>query len=309
MSDLNHAITINLKGDLVRQSAAIGRQWSGLSRGVVNQAGVMRRAVGGLGRGLDALGNRWSALAAGAAGAGTVTGVVRLDARLTRLGTQAQITGQQVDALRDQIFEVAQMSDVRVDPSQLLDAVEAIVEKTGDVSFATSNLRGLGLAIQASGARGRDIGALVSEFKKLGLTLSDQVIANLDTLVRQGKEGAFTVENLATMGERAVSAFSALGYSGDEAVQGMGALLQVARMGTGSAEQATTAFEGMLRTIVAKGKDLQRAGISVFDPEKLKQGVEEFRPMPEIVADIIRKAEGRASVLQPLFGDEGYRAI
>ncbi|MEJ1358350.1 MAG: hypothetical protein RPU91_07705 [Candidatus Sedimenticola sp. (ex Thyasira tokunagai)] len=308
-NDLRTAVTIDLQGNLERKAARYEKAMGRFSKGGQRHMRRLSKTAAATGRMLDRAGNRYTALLTGAAGAGAMRMLVGLETRFTRLGIQANKGADEMNALKREIYDVASAPDVRIDPGQLTSAVEQIVEKTGDLKFARDNLRNIALAIQAAGAEGASIGAIVSEFKKLGLTTEQDVLTALDTLVTQGKAGAFTLQHLANQGERAVSAFSAMGYEGQEAVQAMGALLQMSRMGTGSAEMATSAYENMLKVIIEKGKELQSAGINIFDPEKLKAGVEEFRPMPGIIKEIMAKSKGRASVLSPLFGGEGYRAI
>ncbi len=310
MAEMRASVVVDLVGNLQRRAAKYTQALGSFSQRGQRYLAGLRRSAKALGGGLDRLGNRYTALITGAAGIGTVKFLVGLEQRFVRLGIQAKKSGEEINALKRRIFEVSQAPDVRIDPGQLTSAIETIVEKTGDFDFATDNMRNLALAIQAAGARGQDIGALVSEFKKLGIEGERGVLMALDTLVSQGKAGAFTLQHLAAQGERAVSAFGAMGYQGQEAVQAMGALLQVSRMGTGSAEQAATAYENLLKTIVSKGKELHKVdGITIFDEEQLAKGVEAFRPMPEILKDILTMAEGRATVLEKVFGSEASRSI
>ncbi|MEE9357466.1 phage tail tape measure protein [Candidatus Vondammii sp. HM_W22] len=308
-NDLRTSVTIDLQGNLERKAARYEKAMGRFSKCGQRHMRRLSKSVAATGRMLDRAGNRYTALLTGAAGAGAMRMLVGLETRFTRLGIQANKGKEEMDALKREIYDVASAPDIRIDPGQLTSAIEQIVEKIGDLDFARENLRNIALAIQASGAEGASIGAIVAEFKKLGLTVDKEVLTALDTLVTQGKAGAFTLQHLANQGERAVSAFSAMGYEGQEAVQAMGALLQMSRMGTGSAEMATSAYENMLKVIIEKGKELQAAGIEVFDPEKLKAGVEEFRPMPGIIKEIMVKSKGRATILSSLFGSEGYRAI
>jgi hypothetical protein len=89
----------------------------------------------------------------------------------------------------------------------------------------------------------------------------------------------------------------------------MGAALQVIRMGTGSAEQAATAFERILAELqdTQKLKMLQAGGIQVFDPHQ--PGAEVLRPINEILLDILRRTGGRRTLLGQVFGDESIRAF
>lgn len=79
---------------------------------------------------------------------------------------------------------------VYLDPAQILSAVEQIVEKTGDLDYATASLKTRGYVIQATGAEGVHVGALISEFKKLGIEGEAGILQAMDTLVTQGKAGA-----------------------------------------------------------------------------------------------------------------------
>lgn len=309
MSELRTSILIDLAGNLERKAQTYSRSLNRFSGKGRQSLGRLNSAAAATGKAFDRLGNRYVALATGAAGVGSAKMLVELERRFTRLGIQANASNEDMERLKSLIYDTASAPDIRIDPSQLTSAIEKIVEKTGDLEFAKNNIRNIGLAIQAAGAHGADIGAIVSEFKKLGITTEQDVLIALDTLVSQGKAGAFTLQNLATQGERAVSSFTAMGYEGQGAVQAMGALLQVSRMGTSGPEAAATAYENMLKTIIEKSNELQAAGISVFDSEKLKEGVEAFKPMPGILKEIIQKSGGRATLLSKLFGAEGFRAI
>lgn len=311
MTDLNKQIALELTGNIVEQSRRFGRQVRGFSNSARNSLGKLQPAFRSLSRGLDTIGNRYTGIITGFASGATLRSLTKLEERFTRLGIQAKISEEAVTALREEIFNVALAADVRVDPAQLTAAIEKIVEKTGDLDFARSNLENLGRAIQATGALGQDIGALTSELKKFGLTTQEDVLKALDTLTIQGKEGAFTLQNFATQGERVVSAYASIGRTGPEAVREVGALAQVARQATGSSEMAATAVEAMLRALtdLQKVKALEGAGIQVFDAEALSQGVKQMRSVPSILKDIIAALNADAGKLNEFFGDEGVRAV
>jgi hypothetical protein len=94
-------------------------------------------------------------------------------------------------------------------------------------------------------------------------------------------------------------------------IREMGAVLQVIRQGTGSSEMAATAFEALIRTLMdaKKAKVLESGGIKIFDPEALKQGEEVMRPLNEIMTEIVKKSNGRSSILSQIFDAEAMRAF
>jgi hypothetical protein len=310
--DIKQAVTVDLAGNLPQQSRVYEKALERMGQRGAQHLSGMARMSQIAGRGLDKLGNRYTGLISGATVALAVKQVGDLSERYTRLGINAGLGADKVDKLKQQVFEVSQAPDIRVDPSQMISAIEDIVEKTGDLDFAQNNIRNIGLAIQATGADGASVGAMLAEFQKQGITAPGEVLKVIDSLNEQGKAGAFTLKDLANLGPRVVSAYNATGRSGVQAMKEMGAALQVIRMGTGSSEMAATAFEATLRAMadpkkIKALKDL--GGISVFDPEKLKEGKEQLRPINELMVEIVKASGGKQTNLSAVFDAEALRAF
>lgn len=307
MANFRHSLILDMAGNIARRSRQYGRSLERFSQRGQRSLHALNRAGTVAGRGIDRLGNRYVALATGAAGVGAIRSVGRLERRFTRLGIQANKSAEDMDRLKKRIFEVANAPTIRIDPGELTGGIEAIVEKTGDLKFAQENIENIGHAIQATGATGANIGALISEFRKFGLTTREEVLAALNLLVVQGKAGAFTIANLAGQGERLASAFAATGRTGMDAVRQMGALAQVARKGTGSSEQAATALEAVLRTLqdADKIKLLTARGIRIVDPEDPRR----LRDIAKIYEDIVRATAGNPKALSQVFDGESMRAF
>lgn len=311
MSELRSSIVIDLTGNLQRRAKQYERSIQSFSRGSERSLRRLSLAGGAIGRSIDRIGNRYTALLAGVAGIGAAQQVIGLEERLTRLGITADISDEKIKRLKEDIFATAQAPDIRVDPSEILSAVEDIIEKTGDLDFALKNLRNIGLTIGATGAAGGDIGAVMAEIEKQGVKDPAKVLRIMDTLNLQGKAGAFTLQNLARLGPRVITAYTSTGRSGVKAMQELGAALQVVRMGTGNAEQAATAFEAVVRTMTdpVKLRKLQAGGIQVFEPEALKEGKEILRPINQLMTEIIQKTGAKKSVLGTIFDAESIRAF
>ncbi|PLX49114.1 MAG: tail tape measure protein [Desulfobulbaceae bacterium] len=308
MSDLRTRILVDMAGNLEqraqRYSGAIDRFGKKGRRSMA----MLRRGTETASRGLDQLGNRYTALLTGAAGFGTARMVMNLEDRFVRLGIQAKASAEKIDHLKEKIYKTARASEIRLDPGEITGAIEEIVEKTGDLEFAEKNIRNIGLAISATGATGKDIGGIMAEFQKMGMVDPTQVLEALDILNVQGKEGAFTLQNLAALGPRVVAAYASSGRGGIQAIREMGAALQVIRQGTGSSEMAATAFEAVMRTMsdAKKIKLLEdKLGLDVWaDKEK-----EVLRPINELMVEIIQAAKGRQTVLSRVFDAEAIRAF
>ncbi|AMK09653.1 tail tape measure protein [Pseudodesulfovibrio indicus] len=304
MSNMRTSVILDLAGNLQGKAKSYSSALGNLASRGSRSLDMLRRSTAAAGRGLDALGNRYTALVTGAAGLGTARMLIGTQTRFTRLGIQASIAEKQVEQLKQQIYEVAQAPIIRVDPGQITSAIEQIVELTGDLKFAEDNIRNIGVAISATGAAGQDVGALLAEFQKMDIKSPDQVLEALDILNAQGKMGAFTLQNLAALGPRVITAYTAAGRGGTGALREMGAALQMIRMGTGSSEMAATAFEATMRTLSdpAKLKRLKNAGIDAW-----KEGM--LRPINEIMAEIITKTGGDTVKLGRIFDAEAVRAF
>lgn len=311
MSEMKASVALNLTGNFEQRAKRYGRAVGQFSRTSEQSLGRVRRSAQMVGRGLDRMGNRYTALITGAAGIGTLRALTRMEERFTRLGIQANKSEEEMEGLRRKIFETARAPNIRVDPSQITSAIESIVEKTGDLEFAQENIRNIALAISATGAAGENIGQIMAEFQKINIRAPDEVLRTLDTLNEQGKQGAFTLQDLAALGPRVINAYTATGRTGSEAIREMGATLQVLMQGIGEASNTATAFEALLRTLqnADKIKILQSGGIQVFDPDELEQGRQVLRPINKLLAEIVKKTDGRATVLSKVFDGEAMRAF
>lgn len=310
MNELQTSLVLDLKGNLQQRARRWGRSITQFSRDGARDLTRFERVASRATRGLDGLANRWTGLLSGAAAMATVRQVGNFNDRLLRLGIDAGVADDKLGSLKQQILDTANAGNVRVDPGQILDAIDAIVEKTGDLTFAQDNIRNIGVAIQATGAEGQAIGEILAEFQKMDIKAPDQVLRAIDILNVQGKEGAFTLKNLAALGPRVITAYTAAGRGGVDSLREMGAALQMIRQGTGSSEMAATAFEATMRTFTdpKKIKDLKTlAGIDVY--EHLANGEKVLKPINQLMAEIVRTAGGDISKIGSIFDAEAVRAF
>ncbi|MCP3941447.1 MAG: phage tail tape measure protein [Desulfobacteraceae bacterium] len=294
-----------------QRSSRTMRTWSKSIRKSTGDLKKQRQAVDLMNKGLDGVSNRYTGLV-GTVGAGmTIRNVGNAQERLERLGIQAGLSSEKMKQLKKDIYATALQEDIRVDPKEILAGIESIVEKTGNLAFAEKNMRNIGLAIQATGANGTNIGEIFGEFEKTGIRGPEKVIEALDILNVQGKAGAFTLQNLASLGPRVITAYTATGRSGTTALREMGAALQIIRMGTGSSEQAATAFEAVIRSLTdpVKIKKLEKMGLELFDPEKLAEGKRVLRPINELIKEIIQTADADTVVLGEVFDSEAMKSF
>lgn len=306
-------IVINLAGNLANKARQYGQSMSQFAANNQRSMNMLKMSTAAAGRGIDSLGNRYVALGTAMVGGAAVRGYAELDRRISRIAIAADISRDKAKELKDEINAVSNTKGIRIDPSEATAAVEEILTKTGDLEYAINNLPNIAAVIQATGAGGLEVGGIFTEFKKLAIDSSEAAMRAIDTLNMQGKQGAFTLANMAKEGPKIFAAYAATGREGAGAVTELGAALQIIRQGVGSDAEAVTAFESIIRDItrpetVKKLKQL--GGIEVFDPEKLKQGKEVMRSLPVLIEEIVTKSGGLSSKLSMLnLTDEAKRAL
>lgn len=255
-------------------------------------------------------GAKVGALAAAAGGAVAVRRLGTLEERLERLGIEAGKTSSEMNALRDVVNDISNDSKIRIDPGELLGALEQIQEKTGDLDFGMAVKREMAIAIQATGQAGPVIGELVaSMFNNLGIRSPEEIREALDILTVQGRRGQFTIPNLATLGPRIFASFGAFDRGGTKGVAEIGALTQLVRQGTGSAEQATTAVEAILRTFLDAEKIKKIDTVGRAHGFRATDADGRVRSPVELLKDLIRSAQGDPVRLSKLFDSEAMRGV
>lgn len=310
MSDkLKYALILDLKGNFARMTASAQKAMNRFAQ--TGEAGLKRmaKAMPAVGSALDKLGNRYTALISGGTMYAAVKSAAAMETRLTRLGITADKSNEEMRKLNEEIYKIAQNRSINVSADSIISGMEQIVAKTGDFDAAAENIKNLGLVISATGASGEDAGAMIADLiEKFGIKTPKELLETLDLLASQGKAGSFELKDLATQGNRVMSAYAGIGRTGKTATTELGTLMQIIRKGVGSSEQAATALEAYMRALndVQTRERLKNSGISLFeadDPKKMRSAV-------EIMKDVIAKANGDISKIGQVFiSSEAMRAF
>lgn len=242
------------------------------------------------GRTLSALGG----LGAGYGIAQTAKSVLELRDSVQGIAAVAGMAQDQIGGLRTQIISTSLATNQF--GTDLSEALNAFVAKTGDIETGRKNLELYGKTATATRASVADLANIGADLQKLGIT-GDQSKA-LAILAKQSDVGAVELRDLVSQGPRLLSAFQGAGLHGEQGLRRGGALAQVFQQGTGNVERTSTAVESTFRDIAMRRDMLQQSGIQV-----------DGRDRTEVLQDIIRKAKGNEFVLRRIFGDEAYRGV
>lgn len=159
MSKLTASIILQLKDGFsqgIKGAGAAAQQFSGTAMAAVDK---VDKAFSGVATKLGALG---VSLSMGAA----ANQIINIDEQLTRMGMTADASAEQVNRLKQKIFEAAQDPNIKIDTSKIISALDVVMTKTGNLDYVEDNIRNIAVALQASGAAGEEMGDVFSEFQK-----------------------------------------------------------------------------------------------------------------------------------------------
>ncbi|HBV9686023.1 TPA: phage tail protein [Klebsiella variicola] len=289
---LTTEILINLAGNLTAKARQYGANMSEFARTNQRAMSVVKATTAAAGRGLDALGNRYTTMIAGFAGGAMLRDFAATDRRITRMGLAAEKTKKEMADMFSGIQDAA--IKFRVDDSELTGAIEKVGTVTGDIDFGNRNREIIAPSLAASGSDGESIGALFAQFQKFNVSDEKDTLKAMDTLNQLGKEGAFELKDIAERGVKAFSMYAAAGATGVKAIKDVGVALESAVDATGDTTTASTAVENLIRDLQLPKvvKELRRNGINVFG----KDG--KMRSLPTLMEEIAKKSGNKGAETQ-----------
>lgn len=289
---LTTEILINLAGNLTAKARQYGANMSEFARRNERAMNVVKATTAAAGRGLDALGNRYTTLIAGFAGGAMLRDFAATDRRITRMGLAAEKTKKEMSEMFSGMQDAA--IKFRVDDSEVVSAIEKVGTVTGDIDYGFKNRNIMAASLAASGSEGESIGGLFSQFTKFNLTDEKQTLQAMDTLNQLGKEGAFELKDIAERGVKAFSMYAAAGGTGVRGVKDVGVALESAVDATGDTTTASTAVENLIRDLQIPKvvKTLRQNGINVFG----KDGA--MRSLPTLMQEIAKKSGNKGAEKQ-----------
>ncbi|MEK2041132.1 phage tail tape measure protein [Vibrio parahaemolyticus] len=296
-------IVLNLAGNLEAKARQYGNSMSDFARRNQKAMTLVRTSTAAAGRGIDSLGNRYVGMATAFATGATVRNVAAFEAQMTRIGTNAKLTDDQVKNLTKSVEDLSVKSDIRIDANQLAEGVDVLLGKTGDFQFVSDNLENMGLFMQAFGADAQSTGALFAQFKEKGIRDADAVMNTIDDLYGQFAIGSVSVKDLAGISEQLFATYQG---EGQMAISQMSALVQLFAKAKGNANESLTSIQAVFATFTDKQKIqfLNRQGIEVF-----KQGTKELREPVELLLEVLDAAKNDPLKLGDVFDQTSLQGL
>ena len=298
MADLKASVLLSLKDGFsggIKNAGAATKQFASTAMSAVDK---VDKAFSGVASKLGALG---VSLSLGAAS----NQIIDLDARLTRMGMTADASAEQVNRLKQKIFEAAQDPNIKMDPSKIVDALDVVMTKTGSLEYVEANIKNIAVALQASGAAGEEMGDVFSEFQKKGFS-AGEISKLMDDLVKQGDQGEYTFQKFAKTGKAVLSSYSTIGNTVED-VKKLNAVMQVLTAGTPSEDIAATA----LNSIISELSDPKKQELLGIIGVRVRDTAGNFRDLADIMQDILAVAEKEKKLdfLTEVFGVTSMSAV
>ncbi|MBA1446927.1 MAG: phage tail tape measure protein [Chromatiales bacterium] len=270
-NDLRTSIVIDLTGNLERRAVRYGRSIERMSQRGERHLNRMSRAAATTGRVLDRMGNRYTAMIAGA-GAGLLAKraldqSADLDKQLIRL---AQTAGRNIRLTRDlrkTFFEMARDSGQSVE--DLLSGYNNLIQAGQTWEEALATIAAINPAIAVTGANAQVLASgltVAAEAFNFDLSKPEMAVDLLDKMTVAGRLGNAELEDLSRI-------FARIGVNAKDANLGfadtLGFIEQLSLVERDPARLATLA-DSTLR-LFTNNKYLQKAqkvtGVSFFDAE------------------------------------------
>lgn len=309
MSDFNSQVQVDLRGNLTAVAKNMSRAVSGLASSASRDFGRLGKAAAGVSNGIDNLGNKYTGLATGFATGALAKGVISFNDTLLDIKVQAGMGADEVQDLKQKLYEVANDESIRVNPQELIGGLATFIDLTGDIDFALENLRNIGLAMRASGADSVAIAQTMNALRDIGIDSAEGVTNAFELLIEQGKKGSVPFREMAREIGPLATQMNALGYEGQEALNFIGAFFMAARKGTGSAAEAATATSAFLNAIKSKGDMLAAGGIKLFDEEGNRRNLDLVLQDTFTALNKIKDPIARDKKAFEIFAESGSAAI
>lgn len=229
-----------------------------------------------------------------------------VERQMERIGITADASAEQTKAAFQGLQQVTKQFAMPLDDG--IRALDTLVSSGLSLQDAMAFLPSVLATAQASGSATEDIAnTAIKASSALKIQAGDMQRA-FDIMVAGGKAGQFELKDMASYVPDLANSFASLGYTGEDGLKKLVAILQTIREDTGSASSAATYAQNVFGKIYSAdtATKFQKMGID------LRKEMEEARKTGEdTVAAFVRisneAVKGDLSKLPLLFTDEQFR--
>ena len=257
------------------------------------------------GKAIGGLIKRFALLAGALATAGGFRKAFNFGDQLTDLEIASRGSMGTLKDVETQILNVSDATGVAKE--EILKGTRAFVSLTGDGKAAAASMGLFARVNVATKASMGDIATTAAAMAQNLKILPENMEQAFSVAIKSGKLGAVELKDFARLLPGLAPQFAAFaGGTGVKGLARMATALQKIRRGFGSASEAATGMQALMGQVVARAKQIEKAGFKVFDEN------DNLKSFDVIIKGILEKSKGgNAKILQRMFGSrkEAKRAI
>lgn len=229
-----------------------------------------------------------------------------VERQMTRIGITADASAAETESAFRRMQQVSKQMALPLDSA--VSAVDTLVSSGLSLKEAMDFLPSVLATAQASGSATEDIAnTAIKAASALKIEASEMQRA-FDIMVMGGKAGQFELKDMATYIPELANSFASLGYTGEDGLKQLIALLQTIREDTGSASAAATQAQNIFGKMFTEetAKKFSNFGINLrkeMDAAK-KSGEDAVSAFVRISKEAL---DGDLSKLPLLFTDQEFR--
>lgn len=236
--------------------------------------------------------------------------VLRFEDTLDSAATQASLSSEEVDSLRDKIIDTSDATGLT--KQKLVDAVDTLTGLGGAGELTADNVDLLGRGMRASGAEGKSLAGVMFALEKQffdGSASAEEMEAAMSGVLEAGARGSIPLKDVAKTLQGVGATFKDVTAGGVAGAVDLAAALQAARTAFGSPEETATGLRAGVTSLIRGSTKLRDFGVRVFKTSK--DGKKELRPLRDIMDQIAQTklARNPKLLLDALGSQEAVRFL
>lgn len=256
-----------------------------------------------------ALGIAAGAVATGAiaVGATAVKNFAAFEREMGRIGTTAGATVAETVKASDDVQALAKRFALPLE--EAVSGLDTLTASGMDLDEAMAFLPSVLATAQASGAAVNDIANTAQKASSALKIEAGDLQKAFDIMVSGGKAGQFELKDMAASIPTLANSFANLGYSGQEGLQKLIAILQTLREDTGSAGQAATQAQNIFAKMFSQETEKNFSDFGVNIRDEVDKAVKAGEGAIEAYVRISRRvmADNPTAKLVDLFADQEFQ--
>ncbi len=256
-----------------------------------------------------ALGIAAGAVATGAIAVGTtaVKNFAAFEREMGRIGTTAGATVAETVKASDDVQALSKRFALPLE--EAVSGLDTLTASGMDLDQAMAFLPSVLATAQASGAAVSDIANTAQKASSALKIEAGDLQKAFDIMVSGGKAGQFELKDMAASIPTLANSFANLGYSGQEGLQKLIAILQTLREDTGSAGQAATQAQNIFAKMFSQETEKNFSDFGVNIRDEVDKAVKAGEGAIEAYVRISRRvmADNPTAKLVDLFADQEFQ--